>query len=415
MVETDMQKHIKPELRDARPHGADNLILLCFSHLRWNFVYQRPQHLLSRASRELPVIFLEEPVFEDVAKPFMRSSAPLPNLTVCTPVLPHGMTDLEITAQQRVMLDDLLAGQGISGYLGHEKIITWYFTPMALRFSSHLSPRVCVYDCMDELTGFRNAPEELKLLEKRLMERSAVMFTGGLSLYEAKKRLHNNVHAYPSSVDAAHFARARDASLTPPGDQADIAPVRVGFFGVIDERMDISLVDQAAALRPDWNFVMLGPVVKIDPASLPRRSNIHWLGQKSYDELPAYLSGWDIGFMPFALNEATRFISPTKTPEFLAAGRPVVSTAVPDVVRSYGRDGLVEIAADAQDFVARAEMILARPKEPWLAKVDATLRGMTWDKTWESMAKRIEECHKTRASLSPRPSRQGTAERALHV
>jgi glycosyltransferase involved in cell wall biosynthesis len=415
MVETDMQGQIKQELRTPRLPAQDTSLLLCFSHLRWNFVYQRPQHLLSRAARDQPVIFLEEPLFEDVAQPSMRTNSPLPNLTVAVPILPHGMTDLEITAQQRIMLDELLASRGIAGYLGQERLITYYFTPMALRFSSHLSPGVCVYDCMDELTGFRNAPLELQLLERRLMERSAVMFTGGVSLYEAKKRLHNNVHAFPSSVDVPHFAKARDKSLAAPGDQAGIAGPRIGFFGVIDERMDTGLVDRIAALRPDWNFVMLGPVVKIDTASLPRRSNIHWLGQKSYDELPAYLSGWDIGFMPFALNEATRFISPTKTPEFLAAGRPVVSTAVPDVVRSYGKDKLVEIAADAEDFVSCAERVLARPLHPWLTRVDATLRGMTWDKTWENMAKRIAEAGKTHAAPASRTVRTATTERALHV
>jgi glycosyltransferase involved in cell wall biosynthesis len=170
-----------------------------------------------------------------------------------------------------------------------------------------------------------------------------------------------------------------------PKDQARIPHPRLGFFGVIDERMDIDLVGAAADLRPDWQFVMIGPVVKIDPATLPKRPNIHWLGGKSYADLPRYLAGWDVGFMAFAMNEATRFISPTKTPEFLAAGVPVVSTPINDVVRPYGEKGLVEIAATAQEVVQKAEALLARPKEAWLQRVDRHLAAGSWDKTWAAM------------------------------
>ena len=151
--------------------------------------------------------------------------------------------------------------------------------------------------------------------------------------------------------------------------------------------MDIDLLAQVADLRPDWQFVMIGPVVKIDPSTLPQRPNIHWLGGPSVPQLPKYLSGWDVGFMNFALNEATKFISPTKTPEFLAAGVPVVSTPITDVVRPYGEKGLVEIAKDAKEVVAKTEAILARPKEAWLAKVDRHLAAGSWDKTWASMHK----------------------------
>src|SRR5690606_28943889 len=103
---------------------------------------------------------------------------------------------------------------------------------------------------------------------------------------------------------------------------------RIGYAGVIDERIDLVLLDQVARARPDYQFVMLGPIAKIDPATLPQRGNIHYLGSKKYADLPRYLAGWDVAMMPFALNDATRFISPTKTPEYLAAGRRVVSTAI---------------------------------------------------------------------------------------
>jgi glycosyltransferase involved in cell wall biosynthesis len=243
---------------------------------------------------------------------------------------------------------------------------------------------------MDELSLFRGASQELLDLEAALFERADLVFTGGMSLYEAKRNRHRSVHCFPSSIEFDHFAKAR-ALTDEPKDQAGIAGPRLGFFGVIDERMDVELLGQVAELRPEWQFVMIGPVVKIDPASLPRRDNIHWLGPKSYKELPAYLAGWDVGFMNFALNEATRFISPTKTPEFLAAGVPVVSTPITDVVRPYGEKGLVEIAKTPLEVVRKVEAMLARPKEAWLQKVDRHLAAGSWDKTWAAMHRLMTE------------------------
>jgi glycosyltransferase involved in cell wall biosynthesis len=354
--------------------------LLCLSHLRWNFVYQRPQHLLSRAAREHDVIFFEEPVFEESCEPRLELSKSKDDVTVAVPVLRRGLADNVITRLQRSLLDQLLAT------IKARQLITWYYTPYALTFSRHLTPDLCVYDNMDELSAFQGASPRLIALERELLRRAHLVFTGGQSLYEAKRHRHHNIHPMPSSIDAPHFAAARDRVSAVP-EHAGLPGPRLGFFGVIDERMDTQLIAALADRRPDWQIVMIGPVVKIDPASLSRRPNIHWIGGKSYDELPAYLAGWDIGIMPFAINEATRFISPTKTPEFLAAGLPVISTPVPDVVRPYGDLGLVAIGADADAFVAQAEALLRRPREPWLADVDRFLANNSWDKTWRRMSK----------------------------
>jgi glycosyltransferase involved in cell wall biosynthesis len=359
--------------------GDPEETLLCFSHLRWDFVYQRPQHLLSRMARTRSVIFFEEPVFRAVEQPVLEQTVSLEGVIVALPVLPHGLPGPKIVTAQRLMVDELVAG------LPTSRLVCWYYTPMALAFSSHLAPDLCVYDNMDELSAFRGAPPRLVARERELFRRADVVFTGGQSLFEAKKGRHQNVHAFPSSIDAPHFARARSGRAADPVDQAAIPHPRLGFFGVVDERMNIDLVGQMADLRPDWQFVMIGPVVKIDPATLPQRPNIHWLGGKSYRELPDYLAGWDVGIMPFAINEATRFISPTKTPEFLAAGVPVVSTAITDVIRPYGDLGLVEIAETAEEFVARAEVLLQQKREPWLARVDRYLATISWDITWRSM------------------------------
>ncbi|HEX2178154.1 MAG TPA: glycosyltransferase, partial [Actinomycetota bacterium] len=301
---------------------------------------------------------------------------------------PGGLAPEEAEAAQAALLSGLLDEHGVSEY------VLWYYTPMALGFSEGLSPSAVVYDCMDELSLFRGAPPALLDREKRLLENANLVFTGGQSLYEAKRGRHPAVHAFPSSIEADHFGQARNG-IPHPEDQAALPRPRLGYFGVIDERIDLDLLAGVADARPDWQIVMVGPVVKIEPDSLPRRHNLHYLGMKQYDDLPSYLAGWDVALMPFARNESTRFISPTKTPEYLAGGRPVVSTPIRDVVRPYGESGLVGIADQPGDFVALAERALARSRdaqahEAWLRQVDDFLAGNSWTRTWRQMADLIE-------------------------
>jgi UDP-galactopyranose mutase len=359
-------------------------IVVCFSHLRWNFVYQRPQHLLSRAAQTRRVLFIEEPVWVEAGAEPRLAHETLGRVTRYWPELPAGLDHDSALAAQRRLVDRLLADQAA------RVRIAWYYTPLALKFTTPAAFDLVVYDCMDQLSAFAGASPELVAAEQQLLSVADVVFTGGRSLFEEKSRLRANVRCEPSSVDVAHFGAARTYAGPEPEDQAGLPGPRVGWFGVIDERMDLDLLDAAAALRPGWSFMMVGPVVKIDPAGLPRRANIHYLGGKDYARLPEYLAGWDVGLMNFALNEATRFISPTKTPEYLAAGVPVVSTAVRDVVRPYGEAGLVEIAATAEEVVAAAERLMALPRRPWLKRVDAALASMSWDATWARMAADID-------------------------
>ncbi|MDN3567540.1 glycosyltransferase [Paeniroseomonas aquatica] len=369
----------------ARPLPS---MLLCLSHLRWDFVFQRPQHLLTRAARTYAVVFFEEPIFHPGIAPRLDRRQTPEGVTVAVPLLPEGMPAGAAVAAQRQLLDELLAESAAAS------LIAWFYTPMALEFAGHLAPAVTVYDCMDELSAFRGAPPRMLTLEQELISRADLVFTGGRSLYEAKRNRHPRVSCFPSSIDTSHFAAARQGA-DDPADQAGIPHPRIGFFGVIDERMDAGLVGALAAARPDWSFVMIGPVVKIDPADLPRLPNVHWLGGRSYPELPRYLAGWNAGFMPFALNESTKFISPTKTPEFLAAGLPVVSTAITDVVRDWGPKadggpGLVEIAAEPVAFAAALQRVLEQAGAPWLKQVDRRLAQISWDQTWAEMDGQIE-------------------------
>lgn len=358
--------------------------LLCLSHLRWSFVYQRPQHLMTRFARDYNLLFLEEPVVTEQSQAWLEIRPEDGGVQVLVPRLPHDCGGEAATQVQRNLLDGYLQ------QLKVEELILWFYTPMALAFASHLQPRLTVYDCMDELSAFRGAPAALIERERELLLRADLVFTGGYSLYEAKCELHSSAHPFPSSVDVEHFAAARDAQPDPT-DQAALGHPRLGFYGVIDERLDLDLIDEVARLRPDWQLVLVGPVVKINPAELPRRDNIHYLGAKSYDELPAYLAGWDVAIMPFAMNESTRFISPTKTPEYLAGGRPVVSTPIIDVVRSYGDSGLVRIATDAAEFVAATEAALRDAEQPEAlrARADSILGDMSWDHTWKQMKEKM--------------------------
>nr|WP_255639567.1 glycosyltransferase [Deinococcus betulae] len=336
---------------------------------------------MTRAAVTRPVYYVEEPVFSPGADRLtLRREAA--GLTICTPHLRAGQSATEAQACTATLLSELVEAEDLPEY------DLWVYTPMELPVADQLSPRAVIYDCMDELANFHGAAPELRVREAELFRRADVVFTGGQQLFEAKSARHANVHAFPSSVDTAHFRQAR-SPLAEPADQHALAGPRFGFAGVIDERLNLDLLRRLAARRPEWHFVFLGPVVKIDPATLPQGPNMHYLGMKSYAELPAYLAHWDVALLPFAHNEATAFISPTKTPEYLAAGLPVVSTSIHDVVQPYGEQGLVQIADGTAAFEAACAAALAGWGTPaaqaTLQRVDLLLAQQSWDRTWAAM------------------------------
>jgi len=307
----------------------------------------------------------------------------------------------------------LVVGHGI------EDFVAWYYAPMALSFSDHLEPKAVVYDCMDELSAFKFAPPELVDYEKKLIARANVVFTGGHRLYQAKKAFHQNIFPFPSAIDKSFFYPAR-TRLAEAADQISIPHPRLGFFGVIDERFDIDLVKKMADLKPEWQFIFIGPIVKIEESALPGNKNIHYLGMKDYKDLPAYISGWDLCIMPFAINASTEFISPTKTPEFLAAGKRVISTPIHDVVNPYGTEGLVGIASTAEEFIEIAEHDLRQNADQlWLGKVDQYLSTISWDKTWRGMEEQIdrvlkEETEPSSHELNIRQNNSGSGSQKIN-
>ncbi|MDT5272521.1 MAG: UDP-galactopyranose mutase [Acidobacteriota bacterium] len=407
------------ELKKFRPQtgrldgDASRFDLVCLSHLRWDFVYQRPQHLLSRCAQDRRVFFFEEPHYGEGLRLDVRRNEE--GVTVAVPHLPEsvrGKRDRE-EALLQALLSRLFAEQQVREH------VLWYYTPMPVAWTRHLRPLGVVYDCMDELSAFKFAPQELHEREEELFQRADLVFTGGQSLFEAKRGKHPHVYAFPSGIDREHFGRARHA-IAEPEDQAGIPHPRLGFFGVVDERFDLELLDALSRERPDWHFVIIGPIVKIEPEALPRAANVHYLGGKTYKELPDYLAGWDVATLLFARNEHTRYISPTKTPEYLAAGKPVVSTSIRDVVRPYGEMGFVRIADDAQEFARAAEELMSAGADPdWLARVDTLLAQGTWDRTWARMSELIEGVaarHATaRAGTNARAARASASEAGAYA
>ena len=368
--------------------------IVVFCHLRWDFVFQRPQHLLTRLGEQRPVIFVEEPVF-DAGPAFMETSSPCTNVTVLRPHTPVGAGGFH--HDQMPVLRTLVVDALQAMHLGEYAV--WFYTPMALPLLSSLTPSLVIYDCMDELSAFSQAPPELLQREHALLAAADIVFTGGPSLYEAKRFQHPAVYCFPSAVDAAHFSRGRDPANAHPSLQ-NLPHPRVGFFGVVDERFDCGLLAALAKARPQWQICMVGPVVKIDPASLPQGPNIHYYGQQAYADLPSFLAGWDVCLMPFALNEATRFISPTKTLEYMAAERPVVSTAILDVASLYG--DLVAIAHDPAEFISACDRALAESADERARRISLMrerVASLSWDATVSQMAALIDEALGARASL----------------
>jgi UDP-galactopyranose mutase len=352
--------------------------LICMSHLRWDHVYQRPQHLMVRAVQSRRVLFVEEPVISDDTEPGVALRVTPEGVTVLVPQLPRG-TAASVAAPHHAELIRLCAED-----LGITRYALWMSTPLARELTTELEPIGVAYDCMDEWPEAVTPSGGISPSEAELLQRADVVFVGGQSLFRARRPLHANLHCLPSAVDVAHFGAARNHTIDPP-DLAPLGRPRAGYFGAIDERMDLALLEEVASLRPEIQFIMIGPVVALDPATLPNARNIHWLGRRAYQELPGYIGGWNLAILPFTESAATRYISPAMVPEFLAAGKPVVSTAIRDVVHPYGVEGLVRIARRARAFAEAMDDALVAPRASWLAATDRHLSRMSWDLTWSRM------------------------------
>lgn len=372
--------------------------LICISHLRWDFVWQRPQHILSRLAKHYRIFFVEEPMTDtNAGEPRLsvstgRGEDPVTVIRLMQPAEENrwiGHADTETQRTYEELLTQFLKQQDSTDR------ILWLYTPMAAPFVAALRPNMLVYDVMDELSAFKGAPAALREQDRTMLRTADVVFTGGVSMYRARLPYANNIHLFPSGVEIDHFARAAERTMPQPADLGELSPPIIGYFGVIDERMDMAALAALAGAHPEWNIVMLGPVVKIDPGDLPQAPNLHFLGMKDYQELPSYLAYFDVAMVPFAMNEATRYLSPTKTLEYLAAGKPVVAAPIADIVELYG--DYVRIAETPEEYVALTEAALAEistespaERRARVARVDKLLQLHTWDYIAGEMQKLLD-------------------------
>lgn len=391
--------------------------LIVHSHLGWDWVWQRPQQFISRLSKRRRVLFVETLApSHELGAPLVRfRQAPnYPNITVLSLQFPawRWQDGTYVDAERRRLVREFLAGP-VAGHFDNP--IQWFYDPMAVTaFGGHLEEVLTVYDCMDELSKFAGAPAELLEREAELLARADVVFTGGRKLFEAKSQYHDNCHFYGCGVDCEHFGKARAAATLMPADVASLPGPVLGYFGVVDERLDYRLLARLADANPDWSVVMLGPVMKVDPKSLPCRPNLHWLGLRPYTDLPAYCKAFDLALMPFALNEATEYINPTKALEYMATGRQIISTAVADVVRNFGT--VVKIARHTDEFIALCKQALAEPDYAAIGRGLQLADENSWDATVEELEGHLHEALQTRQrslrSLEPHGHRRTNRRRA---
>jgi len=387
----------------TKPAVSLHAPIIVHSHLRWDFVWQRPQQLLSRLARRNDVLFVEEPIYyDDVADARLALSVPEPRVYRAVPMLPasfRGEYDASIAEIRELVRREIAPGGTLAG--SFVRPVQWFYTPMpAPAMIGAFDERAVVYDCMDELSKFRFAPRELVDRERYLMAQSDVVFTGGYALSQSKAKYHANVHFFGCGVDIGHFASARSADLELPRELAALERPVIGYYGVIDERIDYDLLRHLAQALPHAELVMVGPVVKVDPSELPQAPNIHWLGQRQYAELPAHVKGFDVCLMPFALNEATEYINPTKTLEYMAAGKPIVSTAVSDVVHNF--TPVVAVARSPEEFVAAVRSAIEAPSAEMIARGLEQARANSWESIVARMERIIRDAMRTRESRAER-------------
>jgi len=351
--------------------------LVVLSHLRWTFVWQRPQQLVSRLAGGFErVWFVEEPLpVPGLVDPVVRVEEHEHVTRVWLDVPEDGSWPgfaPELSKLYEAELDRLLDDTADP--------TVWLYTPMALDLARSLQPSLLVYDVMDDLAAFKGAPPGLVLRQRQALREADVVFTGGRSLHRSvADRRPSDLHCFPSGVDPEHYAAALHWRRREP-EQRPVA----GYVGVIDERIDLALVAGLAAELPDWDIVMVGPVVKLDAAVLPQAPNLTYPGPRQYPELPEVMGGFDVALMPFALNDATHSISPTKNLEYLAAGLPVVSTRIADVVADY--TGIVDLRDDSAGFAAACCQGLAECPEDRAERVRPILQTQHWDRIADRMS-----------------------------
>ncbi len=357
--------------------------IVCFSDISWNVKFQRPHQLFSQAKRINIIIFIEKPLLQRSGKPNHFISRVSDNILILTPVITDEDPESTIHETVEQLLTEKLKSHNTTEY------ICWYYSPKAINYSQKLTPKLIIFDCMDECCGYEGADTEVNESEKKLLEVTDLVFTGGRSLCNAKKLLHKNVHLFPDSIDYERFngntKQAKKNIIKKPA-------AKIGYFGVIDERLDLNLLDKIAANKPKWKFEIAGPIVENMHGKLPERKNITFTGDIRDEEIPSIIGEWDAAILPYSKNNSTENTAPSRLLVYFAANKNIVSTSINDIVHYFGENGMVRIADEPDDFVKALEAAIKyKPEAEWQKKVDSIIRKTTWEKTWNGMSKKINK------------------------
>lgn len=353
--------------------------LLVLAHSRWDLDHHRGHNIFSRYAQKRRVFYFEEPSFGQTEIPRLHIRDTFENVMVVTPHLPNPIKSNQIDSILRELIDELIFEEEIINFT------LWLQTPRAFRYARDIDATTIIYECMEDYDNINNFSENLFQVEKELMENSDIIFVVSEALYQKKKFQHHNIHVFPNSADYFHFIQSRDFILD-PYDQIHIPHPRIGFYGIIDQSIDLKLIDEIAQIREDLNFVFIGPLKDTKFSQLPTRKNIYYLEQKDYNLIPLYVAEWDCGLLPFCINEVTQYSSPHQTAELLMAGKPIVATHIPDISIRFGKKSLAKMASNAEDFSEKIDKAILESKEQkWKELIDNELKNETWDQVFKKM------------------------------
>jgi len=380
--------------RLARGEDQREPVFILASIIQWYEVWQRPQHFASNLSRKYKTCYISPvPVHHIVGQVHVWLSRRLKRLAqrlwVFVPLLLPGENKVGlIRALNRLLWVGYAKEAALR--LGTARPVVWINFPFNPRLAKSLSPRAVVYDVMDEFVEFSIAPRKARRMEEEVLNRASFVSTGTYALYEKKTALHPHVRYIPCGVDFELFNSVVKRKPPRPQDFPKARAPVFGYFGTLNERIDAELIEEVARRRPGWLFVLIGPIQR-SYGGTRQLGNVYYLGLKPYKLLPTYLAHFDVCTMPYRITEATKSISPVKLLEYFAAGKPVITTRIPDVLRFY--ESLVWVVDGADDFITKGEALLRMIQSGHLSydQYVEVARQRSWEQMAEQMVSGIME------------------------
>lgn len=372
--------------------------IVCLSSTRWSFLWQRPQQIMSRLCARHDILYVDPPfpVAEEQVRGISNDESGtliVKNLQTINDAL-QIFRPLEISRFSYPDLDsnellkmnqELLQCQIQKALfqLGWQHPLLWLYDPRNVNLVDQLNPCGVIYDCVDSFRSFSWSHPHVSIWEEALVDRADVVLATSRALYQERLRKNRYTFLVPNAADYKHFSPWQ--GYEKPADITAISRPRLGFIGAIYEWVDLELLQVIADKSPAWNLVLIGP--KQHGLQLPERSNIHWLGQRGYAELPAYVHSFDVALIPFLVNETTQHANPIKFWEYLAAGKPVVSTLLPEIPDVPGVVWRSENHSMFCNHCAQALELVQHPLSR--NKIITKARAIAYANSWENRCKRI--------------------------